>query len=115
MRYTEILLGGKPRRLRYDFNALADVEERAGVGIGALLSSERMGLNTIRLLLWAGLKHEDRSLTPEKVGDILQSLMENGMDLSVPMARVMLAVERSGLLGQGTEGDEGNDQTEAEQ
>lgn len=115
MRYTEVLLGGKPKRLRYDFNALADLEDRAGVGIGVLLSEQRVGLNTLRLLLWAGLKHEDRSLTPEKVGDTLQLLMENGMDLSLPMDRVRLALERSGLMGKvEDEGDEGNAATEAE-
>ncbi len=115
-RFTEILLGGKPKRLRYDFNALADLEAKAGAGIGALMSEERVGLNTMRLLIWAGLKHEDRTLTPEKVGDMLQTLMEGGMELSVPMAAVTKALQQSGIIakpGDDEEGNEGNAKTEA--
>ena len=52
----EFELGGKTKKLRYDFNAIADVEESAGMGIAKIFSADMVGLHTIRLLIWAGLK-----------------------------------------------------------
>jgi hypothetical protein len=60
----------KPRTLILDFNALCRVEEVTGVSmlIGEpAFSSMRM----MRALVWAGLLHEDPSLTVEHVGKLL--------------------------------------------
>lgn len=60
----------KPRRLRYTLNALAEIEDRLGVSL-ADLGSVKLGIKAVRLILWAGLIHEDADLTVVQVGDLV--------------------------------------------
>lgn len=60
-------LGGQPRTIRYDGNALFEIEERLGRPI-AELADIIVSAKTIRTLLWAGLLHEDPKLTEHSVG-----------------------------------------------
>jgi len=57
----------KPRVLKLDFNAFCDAE---GV-VGHTVIRTDLGMSEIRALLWAGLKHEDRTLTIAKVGEMI--------------------------------------------
>jgi len=57
----------RPRVFKLTFNAFCDAE---GVVGHAVLKAD-LGLSEIRALLWAGLKHEDRTLTVQKVGELL--------------------------------------------
>lgn len=61
---------GSTRRLRYDLNAMVELEERFGIrdlaGFGDLLS--RATFRDIRTLLWIGLRYEDPDLTEHEVG-----------------------------------------------
>lgn len=57
----------RPRTFKLDFNALCEAE---GV-IGRSVLRQDLGLSEIRALLWAGLKHEDKTLTVQKVGTLL--------------------------------------------
>ena len=61
--YVNVELDGKPRRLRYQYNDIADVEEKAGLGIAAIFNEDRIGFHSIRLLIWGGLKWADHGLT----------------------------------------------------
>lgn len=108
-RCVEIELGGKTRKLRYDFNALADIEDKAKVGIGALLSGERIGFSTIRLLLWGGLKHENRGLTIDVTGGMVQKYIDEGGNTEELLEKVINALELSGVMGK----PKGKTQTEA--
>jgi len=70
----------KTRTLRYDFNALAEFEEKAGLPITEAVRSfqneegdPRVSFKTIRLLLWAGLLHEEPDLTVRKAGNLFES------------------------------------------
>ena len=68
------LTDGKERSLRYDFGALICIEERLGISIdklNELLTGSGRKLGVIRDLLWAGLIHEDKSLTPEAVAALV--------------------------------------------
>lgn len=65
----------KTRRLRFDMNALAALEEQ-GVNLfdddvlsdlAKVIKSPR----NIRLFVWAGLLHEDPELTPQQVGALI--------------------------------------------
>lgn len=107
---VEIEIGGKSRKLRYDFNAIADAEEKAGLGISNMFSDDRAGLNSVRLLVWAGLKWRERGLTIERTGDMLQDFVREGGSLEAIMDKVRLALERSGLLKfqEVDDGEEGN-------
>jgi len=75
--YVEIELD-KPRRLRFDVNAIADLEEKLGISFGHLLHPSRAGFSSYRGLVWAGLKWEDRGLTLERAGNMLQQYFANG-------------------------------------
>ena len=104
----------RPRRLRFDYNALSDVEEKAGMGIGAILSEQRIGFAMTRVLLWGGLKWEDRKLTLEKVGELLQAYFQGGGSWDDIIATIFQAVNASGLFSPVTvEADEKNGETEA--
>jgi len=109
MNYVNIELD-RPRRIRFDTNALCDAEEALGVGIGAMMN-QQMGFRAIRALLWAGLKWEDRGLTLERTGTLIQKYLENGGDLGALGETLTRALMVSGLF----ESSEGNSEAEAAQ
>lgn len=67
---VDIQATGTPHRLRYDLNAMVELEERFGVtdlvGFGELL--QRARLRDIRTLLWLGVRHEAPDITEAEVG-----------------------------------------------
>lgn len=72
-RTVTIELGGKERHLKFDLNAVAEIGERLNVTVrleklAEDLLSTPLPLSALRVLLWAGLRHEDPELTPEQVG-----------------------------------------------
>ena len=99
-RGVEIELGGKPRVLRFGYNEIADLEEEAGCGITELLGNEkRVGLYTLRLLLAYGLRHEERGMTKQRAGMLLDEHLNGGGDMSAFSEKLMEAVMASGVLG----------------
>ncbi len=78
MRSYTFVVDKKEYILRYTFNAICDLEEEAKMGISSLLSQEKIGLNTFRLLVWAGLKWKDFGITKQRAGDIIHKYIENG-------------------------------------
>lgn len=64
------------RSLRYDMNAMADFEEKTGMGLAQLMSTSAV-FATTRALLWAGLKHQDRALTIDYVGQLMQDYVQD--------------------------------------
>lgn len=60
----------KPRKLRFTLNALAEIEDKLGVPLSKLGDVE-LGVKTAQVMLWAGLLHEDESLTLKQVGDMV--------------------------------------------
>lgn len=65
---------GRKRRLRFNVNALADFEQETGMGFAQLMRQRAM-FASARAMLWAGLKHEDRALTIEHVGEMLSEYL----------------------------------------
>lgn len=57
----------KKRKLQYNLNALAEIEDVLGVKIHEMHTLS-LGMKNIRTILWAGLIHEDAELTEEQVG-----------------------------------------------
>jgi hypothetical protein len=72
---VKILLGGKERTMRLDFNALALIEERTGRSIMSMADWKSMNSRDIRSLVWASLVHEDESLTESQIGKWLSLQM----------------------------------------
>ena len=60
----------KPRTLRYGINALVKVEDLTGKSITALDLSH-VGIKDLLIIVYAGLCHVDKTLTLEKVGDLI--------------------------------------------
>lgn len=61
----------KPRRIRFDTNALCEVEEYLKKPLSSIDYQKELGIKELRLLLWIGLKHEDKTLTLQKVGELM--------------------------------------------
>ena len=60
----------RPRTLRYGINALAKVEDLTGKSVMALVLSN-VGITDLLVIIYAGLYHEDKTLTVEAVGDLI--------------------------------------------
>jgi hypothetical protein len=63
----------KPRTLKFDLNAFIELEDLYG-SIEAALEAMQSGKNqikAIRAVLWAGLLHEEETLTPKQVGTMI--------------------------------------------
>lgn len=60
----------KPRTLRYGMNALAKIEDITGKSIIAL-DLNKVGIKDLLAIIYGGLYHEDKTLTIEKVGDLI--------------------------------------------
>lgn len=99
MKHVEFEVDGKVKRLRYDFNALADLEEQAGAGVAKLFREDMIGFHTIRLLFWAGLRWEDHGLTMQRAGMIVKQLLEEGHTFEQLTDYVSRALMLSGLVG----------------
>lgn len=89
----------RPREVRFDFNAIADIEEMAGKSIAVLLSEENLGFNTIRLLMWAGLKHDDEKLSKQQVGTMIFEWLKKGGTMEKIISILSKAFDESGILG----------------
>lgn len=59
----------RERELRFDLNALVELEAKFG-SLNALFGQE-MTMGRLRTLLWAGLLHEDETLTERQVGAMM--------------------------------------------
>jgi hypothetical protein len=94
-----INLNNQDKILRYDFNAVSELEEKANMGLFAMLQEENMGYRVIRLLVWAGLRHANRGLTLDIVGIWLNDEVKKGATLEMIINKVMDALKESGLLG----------------
>jgi hypothetical protein len=112
--YVEVELNGKTRLLKYDFNAVADIEEYFGRGIGAIFSETQVGLNTIRVFYWGGLKWKEKGVTPQVVGNWLGAKLQEGENMETLMRPIFKALKLSGIMGSelGDDEEEENDYEE---
>ncbi len=60
----------KPRTLRYGMNALIKIEELTGKNL-TKLDLDNISAKDLRTIVYAGLFHEDKDLTPEKCADLI--------------------------------------------
>ncbi len=69
----------KPRRLRFDIQACVDMESVLGMSLGEIVHRlNTVSITVTRAALWAGLKHEDSTLTINGAGDLLQAYFDGG-------------------------------------
>lgn len=80
---TSITLSdGVERHLKFDLNALAEIEDKFGTVDAGFEELDKGSIKAVRFILWAGLVHEDESLTEQRVGSLidiqyLQSIMQS--------------------------------------
>lgn len=94
---VSVSLGGRLRHFRCDFNALAMVEEHAGVNLiedkDAIL---KLSIRKIRVLAWAFLLDEDPDLTIQQVGRMLAVGNSNDVVTKIVEALNLSAAEGTG-------------------
>lgn len=61
----------KKRHLKFDLNAFAELEELYGDMNAVFEAMQKGSIKAIRAMLWAGLVHEDKELTIEQVGSMI--------------------------------------------
>lgn len=97
--FIEVEFNGENKLLRFDFNALADLEDHFNIGIANIMSEQRIGFSTIRALYWAGLKWKDKGLTLERAGAMIQNKMNDGANFEELLEPIVKALQASGLMG----------------
>jgi len=96
--YVEIVINGNVKIMKFDYNAVADLEEYYGLGIAEIVSKKRIGFSTVRALYWAGLKWKDKGITIQRAGNYINELVKEGQTFEELMEPVKEALERSGLF-----------------
>jgi hypothetical protein len=103
----------RKRALRYDLNALADFEQEVGMGFAQLMQMKAL-FATARALLWAGLKHEDRTLTIESVGNLMSIyIREHNGDINTVLSACFGAAMDQGALGRPDQDEDEEPETAA--
>jgi hypothetical protein len=88
----------RERHLRFDFNALADLEAHLGINITNPEAFGSMGLRVVRGMLWAALLHETPGLSVRDTGELIQQYLEDGGgDLSVLGTKLVEALTLAGF------------------
>lgn len=97
----------KRRDLHFDLRAIQDLERALnGRPIGAIIQDlAQLGITSITLALWAGLKHEDKALTPALVTRLLEAYLA-GRGRMKPLADALSeALDQTGIFSTGAEDD----------
>ena len=103
----------RSRSLMFDLAAIRDLERAMdGQPLGAIVNQiAQLGVNALVVALWAGLKHEDKTLSPNGVTKRLETYLKAGGKLRPLADGLNDALEECGLFASG-EVDEGNARTE---
>ncbi len=80
MRQMVIIELDRPRTLKFTTNALCELESIFGLPVYEW-DKVPDGLSTLRVMLYAGLKHEDPTMTIEKAGDLID-LAESAQEVA---------------------------------
>lgn len=75
----------KERTLKFTLNTLIDVEDTLGFSLSKL--GDNISIRVMRTLLTAGLRHEDKELTEETVGEYIT--MDNMEEVQEALAKAM--------------------------
>lgn len=103
----------KTRHLHFDLAAIRDLEAAMGGKPLASIVNDlaSLGVTALVLALWAGLKHEDRTLNPRLVERMLSTYIKDKKSLRALGRALNDAIEETGLFRSEDEVTEGNEQT----
>lgn len=89
----QIDFGGKSRTLRFDLDAMLAIEAQTGKTTGQVLADlASLSFSTLAWCLWAGLKHEDATLTPKLTVKMLRTYID---EPGASLARLRKAVSQA--------------------
>ena len=91
----KIEIGGKIFELDYTVNAICDLEEMTGKGLGDILGM--VGLSSVRSLLWCGLAEHTPNLTMAEAGVLLQQYTADH-NMEELVAIITEAIEAAGFM-----------------
>ena len=101
----------KPRTLKFDLLSLGELEDKCEKPMVSLyIDLQRRGVNVMVYALWAGLRHEDATITPNLARRILQDYMTRGDNIQLVVGALERAMKETGVFGK--EDDAGNAQPE---
>ncbi|MGM7683742.1 hypothetical protein ACSVDA_16515 [Cytobacillus sp. Hm23] len=108
MRYVDVQFGESKKQLKYDFNAMYEIEEQMGKGIVAVLKEDQIGFRMIQIFYFAGMRHgKDRGMTLDYVGKLLTTkIQEEESSFEELMKPVLQALDKSGLFGKNVKFDQ---------
>lgn len=66
---VKIELAGQERHLHYNLNSLEIIEDLTGSTLDKI--TKNLTMKTLKVLVYAGLIHEDKDLTVEAVGEMI--------------------------------------------
>jgi hypothetical protein len=112
--FVKVNVLGEDLYLKFDFNAVCELEEIYNKGIAGILREEQMGFKLVRTFYYVGLKWKYKNVTPEAVGKKLgDDIQENGTSIADLFKPVMDALKKSRLIGSPKAGEEEKMQEEA--
>jgi hypothetical protein len=103
---------GKPRKLRYDSNAICDLED-SGINVLGFISGVAQsyvdndvqkalqlmgGIRFLRLFLYHGLKWDDNTLTLQKIGNWIDTALNNGVETTEMWKKTIEALSETTLV-----------------
>lgn len=64
---SKIVLGDKEYTLRFDLNALVELEDKMGVPLSEM-GEMKITIRNVRSMLWAGVLHQEPEITEQEIG-----------------------------------------------
>jgi len=93
--------------LKYDFNAIAEIEDKYGTSIGAIFASGDIGFKVMRLLVWGGMLHNaPRTFTVKDAGKVISEYISEGGTLTELDALITQKLMESELFENFTQAEE---------
>lgn len=87
-------MGGRELRLRYTFNSICAIEERAGMALDKLMTRR---FTPVRLLFWGALTELQPQISLREAGDIIGAHILAGGTLDDIALLCAEALERAGF------------------
>lgn len=89
----------KVRQLKFDIRACRELEQQLGKPLGVILQDiTNFSVNAMVIALWAGLKHEDKVLTPGLTEKLFISYVNDKRSMRVLIKRLSEAMDETGLF-----------------
>lgn len=97
-RVLTVEIAGQTWPLRFDVNAVAELETQVGTGFKRYIFQQQMDLAGARIMLWAGLLHAHPMITVREAGDLCQAWIDEGKKLEALCVKLFETMQLAGLI-----------------